>query len=101
MPRRPYIGGQIREHFANGKWHSVAEIAAAIGTQEDHVLTTLEGISKNQTYGCTAEKKNAPAGVRWRIHRQDKAVPVPVLLEQLTPIVKGLLEQGRASQAAI
>ena len=81
--RRPKIGASIRDQFADGKWHAVSDIAASIDADVEHVLETLRGMSKNQTYGCMAEKKNSPAGVHYRITKLNRAVPIPVLLERL------------------
>ena len=97
---RSQIGGQIARRFADGKWHAVKAIAASIEADEEHVLATLRNMAKLQTYGCRAEQRNMPKGIHFRIYGKDKAVPVPVLLERLTPIVRGLEEQGRASAAA-
>ena len=101
-PRRPKIGNAIKENFADGKWHSLAVIANKLDADEAHVRETLDGISKNQTYGCKAEKKRVGKdGVSYRIFKQDRAVPSGELLEKLSPILAGLEAEGKKSMATM
>src|SRR5262245_27617961 len=93
-PRRPKIGDTIREHFADGKWYAVEAIAAKIEADRDHVVTTLRGISKNQTYSCNAEKKKVRTRVEYRIFKLNKTISSHELIEKLAPIDEGLKEQG-------
>src|SRR5262245_34059361 len=94
--RRPMIGKAILERFADGAWHPIDEIVAAIpDADRDHVETTLAGISKNHTYGCRAEKRRSGNVPQWRIFQEDSAIPVAELRAKLGPIVKALTIQGR------
>jgi hypothetical protein len=99
-PRRPPIGAKIKERFADGKWHNLDVITEKIGADRDHVRETLDAIAKNQTYNCRAEKKRVGTGFAYRLFKLDRAIPSSELLEKLSPIVKGLEEQGRQSAAA-
>jgi len=103
-PRRPPIGTEIVEKFADGKWHSVQAIVNKVEQEFEHVRNTLEGMTKNQTYGVKTEKrtpglKTLPTS-QFRIFKPDKMISSSELIEKLTPILKGLEEQGRASAAA-
>jgi hypothetical protein len=100
-PRRPKIGCAIREHFADGKWHAVETIATKIEADQDHVATTLDGICKNQTYSCRAEKKKVGTHVEYRIFKLNKTISSHELIEKLAPIVEGLKEQGRKNMVTM
>ena len=98
--KRPGIGKQIREYFADGKWHDLAVIADKIEADEAHVEATLDGMWKNGYYGCKAEKKQVGKSHAYRIFKQDRAVATSELLEKLAPIIKALEAEGKASAAA-
>lgn len=100
-PRRPAIGDAIKEQFADGQWHAVDDISAAVGADADHVTDTLKNISQHQTYGCKAERKRGPGGgQQWRLFKLDRVVSSGELLNKLTPIIKDLEDEGRSSAAA-
>jgi hypothetical protein len=99
-PRRPPIGNKIKEQFADGKWHNLDVIAKKIEADPDHVRETLDGISKNQTYGCKAEKKRVGPGFAYRVFKMDRAISSAELSEKLLPIIKALEAEGKASPAA-
>ena len=65
--RRPLIGESIKEHFADGKWHRPSLIAEMIRADEAHVLDTINGMSKNRTYGCKVERKRVGTHIEFRI----------------------------------
>lgn len=98
-PRRAPIGNKIRERFADGKWHSIEVIAEKIEADADHVRETLDGISKNQTYNCKAEKKRSGKSFAYRVFKMDRAISSAELSEKLTPIIEALREQGRQNEA--
>jgi hypothetical protein len=100
-PRRPKIGWAIREHFADGKWHAVETIATKIDADQDHVATTLDGICKNQTYSCNAEKKKVGTQVEYRIFKINKTISSTELIEKLTPIIEGLRAEGKKNMVTM
>ena len=59
-PRRPSIGGSIKERFADGKWHPLDTIVEGVGADEAHVLDTINGMSKKE---LTAAESSANASV--------------------------------------
>jgi DNA-binding transcriptional regulator LsrR (DeoR family) len=99
--RRPPIGQQIKDQFADGKWHRLSTIAEHVETSEEHVVTTIKGMFGNQNYDCTVEKKQVGTHFEYRIFKMDKTIGVAELLEKLEPIVKGLEEQGRRHNATM
>jgi hypothetical protein len=99
--RRRQIGETIKEQFANGKWHKLSTISQGIEADEEHVRETLDGICKNQTYGCKAEKKRVGTHVEYRLYRMDKTVSVTELFERLEPIIKRMQVEGRKNMATM
>jgi len=100
-PRRPKIGNRIREQFADGKWHNLDVIAAKLDADVDHVRETLDGISKNQTYDCRAEKKKVGTGSAYRVFKLDKTISLDEIVEKLTPILLGLEVEGKKTMATM
>lgn len=99
--RRPKIGNQIRELFADGKWHVAKTMANAIGTDEDHVVTTLDAIGKNQTYNCRLERKKVGTHYEYRIFKLDKSVGLQELTEKLAPIIDALKVEGQKNMSTM
>ena len=92
---------QIKERFADGKWHAIETIAKALELDEPHVAETLRTMQALRgTYGCRAERKQNTSKLIYRIFKSDRAVPATELLAKLTPIVAGLRAEGKRSAAA-
>ena len=101
--RRSSIGLQIKEQFADGKWHPLDTIAETINADEDHVRATLDRITKtNHTYfGCTAERKKVGTRVEYRIFKINKTISSNELIEKLTPIIEGLRAEGKKNMVTM
>jgi hypothetical protein len=99
--RRPKIGESIKARFADGKWHQPGVIAEKIGADEAHVLDTINGMSKNGTYGCRVERKRVGQHIEFRIFKQNKTVSVEELTTKLRPIVEGLKAEGKKNMATM
>jgi hypothetical protein len=101
-PKRSHIGDEILKAAADGKWHSLQEIAQKIGKDEGHVAATLAGMKNNGTYNVTAEQRTTRQhGVQYRIFPKNIAISLNELMEKLAPIVKDLEIEGRKSVVAI
>jgi len=100
-PRRPSIGGSIKERFADGKWHRPSVIAEKIGADEAHVLDTINRMSKNGAYGCKVERKCVGTHTEFRIFKKDKTVSFDELIEKLAPIIKELKAEGKKNMATM
>jgi transcriptional regulator with XRE-family HTH domain len=100
--RRPQIGPKIKEHFADGQWHRLTTIANKIDADEDHIASTLDRSSwKNTPYnGMRVERKTVGKHPEYRIFRLDKTISSTELREKLTPIVKSMEHEGKASAAS-
>jgi hypothetical protein len=99
--RRPSIGVSIKERFADGQWHSLNAIVKATGANETHVLDTINGMSKNGTYGCKVERKRIGQQIEFRIFKKDKTISVDELTEKLAPIIKELKVEGKKNMATM
>jgi hypothetical protein len=99
--RRPLIGESIKERFADGKWHRPSLIADSIRADEAHVLDTINGMSKNRTYGCRVERKRVGTNTEFRIFKEDKTVSLDELIEKLAPIIKELKAEGKKNMATM
>jgi hypothetical protein len=99
--RRPLIGESIKERFADGKWHRPSLIAERIRADEAHVLDTINGMSKNRTYGCKVERKRVGTHTEFRIFKEDKTISLDELIEKLAPIIKELKAEGKKNMATM
>jgi predicted ArsR family transcriptional regulator len=99
--RRPNVSVTLKEQFADGKWHRLSHIADKIDQGEDRVRRTLDGMLRNWTHGCRAEKKRVGQHFEYRIFRLDKTISSSELIEKLTPILKGLKAEGAKNMATM
>jgi hypothetical protein len=102
-PRRPKIGKQIHDQYADGKLHDPAVIAEELGATEDHVRDTIDGMAEHQYYGCRAEKKT---NGKVRITKNERMISASEIATKLKPIIDSLLiaskrAAGTISNAAI
>jgi hypothetical protein len=94
-PERPRIGNQIIEQFADGGWHATSTIATALGTDDDHVRSTLTMMrGRRKTYGANCETKKTAKGEMHRIFYAERTINTSELKTKLLPIIMGLKEQG-------
>ena len=99
--RRPLIGHTIAARFADGEWHALTEIAAAIEVTPDHAQRALLGMRWTGAYGCRSEKRRSGNVVQWRIFTTDTAIPVTELLAKLVPIKNQLESESRKNMATV
>lgn len=99
--QRSSVGRELKEQFADGKWHRLSNIAKTMDRDEDRVRRTLDSMLKNQTFGLKAEKKKVGQYLEYRIFRLDKTVGSTELIEKLTPILKGLEAEGAKNMATM
>jgi hypothetical protein len=95
---RPNIGKEIKERFADGKWHTVDTIAGSLELDPQHVADTLRTMLAG-AYGCKAERKEHSSKPTYRIFKSDRMLSASEVIEKLTPIVERLRFQGKASAA--
>jgi hypothetical protein len=101
--RRSSIGQQIKENFADSKWHPLNVIAKTIEADVEHVRATLDRITRtNQTYfGCRAERKRVGTHVEYRIFKIEKTISSNELIEKLAPIIEGLRAEGKKNMVTM
>jgi hypothetical protein len=97
-PRRPKIGKQIRDQYADGKLHDPVKIAEELEVAEDHVRDTIDGMAEHQYYGCKAEKK---ANGKVRITRNERMVSASEIATKLKPIIDSLLTASKRAAGTI
>jgi transcriptional regulator with XRE-family HTH domain len=97
--RRPQrdkkIGKAIVAKFGDGKWHSVEAIAHRSDVPVEVAAATVENIIRHKTFNATAARKRVGKATHYQIFRQKKTVTSTELTEKLTPIIKGLMTEGK------
>ena len=104
MRRRPLshnVGKSIMQNCRAGRWQSVSQMAARAGVTEDEVHSVLETMCWRPAYGAKAEWKRVGKQKHYRIFKQDKTVSVDELAEKLTPIIDGLIAEGKKNMATM
>lgn len=100
LKRRPAIGKQLVDTYADGKWHAPRTMAAQLGLDLDHVESTLNTMKALRgTYGCKAERKKVGRVWHYRIFKAEKKVSSAELAEKLAPIIDGLMIEGKKNPA--
>ena len=102
-PKRAAIVAQIKEKFADGKWHILTAMAAEIEVEATNILDVIERMKWKGGYsGCKAETRKYGTTHQCRIFRQDhKTISAPELIEKLAPIIKELKYQGKCNMATM
>lgn len=95
------LGPKVVKLFANGQWHPIADMVEQTGATETDINNLMERMRKSDTYNCSCEKKIRGGRTEYRMFRRDKTVSLGELIEKLTPIVKGLEEQGRKNYVTV
>lgn len=97
--RRPQrdkkIGKAIVDKFGDGKWHSIETIAHQSDVSVEVATATIENIIRHKTFNATAVRKRVGKTPHYQIFRQKKTVTSTELTEKLTPIIKGLMTEGK------
>jgi hypothetical protein len=95
------VGRAIVAKCRLGKWHTLTELAAAAGISERDANSVLETMCWRPSYGAKAEWKRVGKERHYRIFKQDKQVSVDELTEKLTPIIDGLIAEGKKNMATM
>ena len=102
-PKRAAIVAQIKEKFADGKWHILTAMAAEIEVEATNILDVIERMKWKGGYsGCKAETRKYGTTHQCRIFCQGhKTISAPELIEKLAPIIKELKYQGKCNMATM
>lgn len=90
----------IREHFADGQWHPLADIAEKIGTTEQDAMQRLRDMKK-LSIDLETRLRGRDQHTECRIFPREKTVSVSELAEKLGPLIKSLKAEGKKSMAAM
>jgi hypothetical protein len=102
-PVSPKVGRDIVAKCRAGKWYPLGKIAVAVGASEADTRSVVERMCwpSRTSYGVRAEKKKVGRECHYRIFKQDKTVSVDELTEKLTPIIDGLIAEGKKNMATM
>src|SRR5262245_40370630 len=81
------------------RWHSLEDIAGVAGVSRDDAQRVMHNIKTNRKHYVRVEVKKVGRETRYRIFKQDKTVSVDELTEKLTPIIDGLIADGKKNIA--
>ena len=104
MARKPLshsVGKQIVANCRAGSWKSAGKIAATVGLNERDISHVMATLCERGAHGARAEKKRVGKEIHYRIFKQDKTVSVDELTEKLTPIIDGLMAEGKKNMATM
>jgi hypothetical protein len=92
----------IREHFADGQWHPLADIAEKL-EEPDHaaVERSLYGMDKLGSADIEKRLRGRDQHTEYRIFPREKTVSASELAEKLGPLIKSLKAEGKKSMAAM
>jgi hypothetical protein len=93
-------GGKIREHFADGKWHSAEKITETIGVGEAINATLRHLIAHPISHGMRSERKQVGNSFHYRFFKQEHNVSIDELTTKLKPIIDELMVEGRKKHIA-
>jgi hypothetical protein len=100
-PARPKIGKDIKEHFADGKWHRPETIATHLDAELEHVVDTLDAMHLRETFGVKTDKKKVGTHFEYRIFPLERTISSVELITKLAPIIQDLKAEGRKNMATM
>jgi hypothetical protein len=83
------------------KWRSAKEVAARAGIAEGDVARVIHVIRTTHKHRAKVETKRVGREIHYRIFKQNKTVSVDELTEKLTPIIDGLIAEGKKNMATM
>ena len=83
------------------KWRSAREVAHRAGIAEGDVARVIHVIRTTHKHRAKVETKRVGKETHYRIFKQDKTVSVNELTEKLTPIIEGLMAEGKKNMATM
>jgi hypothetical protein len=83
------------------RWHSLEDIAGMAGVSRDDAHRIMHNIKTNRKHHVRVEVKKVGKEIHYRIFKQDKTVSVDELTEKLTPIIDGLIAEGKKNMATM
>ena len=95
----PKDGRDMVAKLRLGNWYSAKDIAEKAGATERDVHSVLQTMCWRPQHGAKAERKKVGNEIHYRIFNQDKTVSVDELTEKLTPIIDGLIAEGKKNMA--
>ncbi len=104
-PKRKKLPGNtsvsVIHKCKDGKWRSASEVATRTGIPEADVATVIHSIQSSHKHRAKVETKRVGGKIHYRIFEHDKTVSVDELTEKLTPIIGGLVAEGKKNMATM
>lgn len=91
----------IRDRFADGKWHSIERIAAALPEIPVETITMLLSRNGHGVTGVKREIRQRGSDKQVRLFPTEKTVSTLELTEKLRPLIDDLRAEGRKNMATI
>lgn len=95
------LGRNIRDQFADGKWHMADEIAEAVNAETKDVRACLERWAADALTSATVETKKSGKTIKARIFAKKHSVSPIEIKEKLSPLIQQLREEAGKSEARI
>jgi transcriptional regulator with XRE-family HTH domain len=95
------IGERLMDQFADGQWRSIEDIQAAVAEPMKKVKTTLEGMIQRGSFNSECSRKPVGKTQHYRIIHQTRRVSIDELRTKLSPIVRGLIAEGKKNMATM
>lgn len=83
------------------KWRTLEEIAEIASVSQDAARAVMHNIRTNRKHHAKVETRKVGTEKQYRIFKQDKTVSVDELTEKLTPIIDGLIAEGKKNMATM
>jgi hypothetical protein len=95
------IGHLIVDKFADAKWHAIETIANKVVASQEDVEATLDLMREKGTYRSKCERRTAGKTFQYRIFRQTRTISSDELITKLTPLIEGLITEGKKHPATV
>ena len=97
----PNTSALLIEKCGNGKWLDAAQIARKIGQNKSDVPHLVHMLQSSHKHRASVEAKKVGGETHYRIFKKDKSVSVEELTTKLTPIIDGLIAEGKKNMATM
>ena len=96
-------GEYIKDHFTDGKWYTLEQICAGLGTNLEEERIRMGSRKQRKTGGLYYENRyNKETGkTEWLISKKSKTLDGQVLLRSIEPILQKLEAEANKGQATM
>lgn len=91
----------VIQKCSGANWRSAKEVSDRAQIAECDVARVIHVIRTSHKHRAKVETKRVAGKIHYRIFKQDKTVSVDELTEKLTPIIDGLIAEGKKNMATM